>query len=715
MWTRGQMDPRRGVANAGRRWARFLRALDSRRAEFNPLDSSDRPDEAFESGWRLIVRRRALLVLALVALWGVGLHARLVYLQVVKHDEYLARAHDQQQDIIDIEATRGDVTDRDGRLLAYSVDAQLIAVRPRAVADPARTVAALCAALRDCTAGERRTLIEKFSRKRGYVPVRRARAVSPEQVARVAALELPGVAIEPDTRRYYPGGELAAHVLGFVSVDNKGLGGIEHAYNTRLTGRPGRAHVQVDALRNRVDMRVEREPVPGATIELTIDRQMQHIVERELRAGIEAHRAKGGTVIVMAPFTGEILAMASYPTFNPNTPASAKVDATTNPATQNAYEPGSTFKIVTACAAIEEGVVTAGEMIDTRPGWIKFAGRKPITEASGHNYGVLTFEEAIVKSSNVGAIKVGLRTGAERLTKYVHRFGFGEALAPDFMGQSRGIWNAAALNESGLASVSMGYQVSVTPLQMATAASAIANGGLLMEPRVVRAIVTNGRRDAVTPKVIRRAVTAETAATLRTMMEGVVDHGTATRAQLPGHLSAGKTGTAHKIDGRRYSDTDYNASFVGFVPSRSPAFTILVVIDTPRAGTHYGGTVAAPIYQKIAEALLPMAGVAPTVNPDPPVILRADRASLPTTRVRATVMPPAMVPAGGAAVMPDVRGLSAREAMRVLLGSGLRVRLDGNGFVGSQLPQPGAPIVPGTAGLLRLVRRVPDDPVEAHQ
>jgi membrane peptidoglycan carboxypeptidase len=206
---------------------------------------------------------------------------------------------------------------------------------------------------------------------------------------------------------------------------------------------------------------------------------------------------------------------------------------------------------------------------------------------------VLTFEEAIVKSSNVGAIKVGLRTGAERLTKYVHRFGFGEVLAPDFMGQSRGIWNAAALNESGLASVSMGYQVSVTPLQMATAASAIANGGLLMEPRVVRAMVTNGRREAVTPKVIRRAVTAETAAILRTMMEGVVDHGTATRAQLPGHLSAGKTGTAHKIDGRRYSDTDFNASFVGFVPSRSPAFTILVVIDTPRAGTHYGGTVPA--------------------------------------------------------------------------------------------------------------------------
>jgi cell division protein FtsI/penicillin-binding protein 2 len=567
------------------------------------------------------------------------------------------------------------------------------------------TAAAVCAALGDCTRAERAELVERLSANRRWAPIRASRDISPEQVARVTALKLPGIVLGRDTQRYYPGSELAAHVIGFVNVDNHGQAGVEYAYEKQVRGEDGLAYAQVDAHRQRLETRVERAPVPGASLELTIDTPIQHIVERELAAGVQANHARAGTAIVMDPFTGEILAMASYPTFNPNAVGDSTSDARRNRAVQDVYEPGSTFKIVTASAALEEGIVKPTDLIDTNPGYIVIPGRaRPIRDTSQH--GVLTFEDVIVKSSNVGAIKVGLRTGAERLSRYVARFGFGQALAPEFPGQSRGIWDPSHLTESSLASISMGYQVSVTPLQMVTAASAVANGGLLMEPHVVRAIVRDGRRTAIAPKVLRRVIRPETAATLTGMMEGVVSkRGTAPAANLDRYPVAGKTGTAHKVVDGRYSDTDFNASFVGFVPSRDPMFTILVVIDTPRAAGYYGGSVAAPVFKRIAEAALQQDAVPAPINRLPALLVAASGPTMPPRPARSTALVPTLMPVGGLTLMPDVAGLTAREAVRALGGVGLDVRVHGDGFVVAQTPEAGAAIEPGGSATVQLERR----------
>jgi cell division protein FtsI (penicillin-binding protein 3) len=681
-------------------------------ARFRRTGPSAAADDATDA-WRKTVRRRVFVASVGIVLWMTGVQARLVYLQVVRHDKYAADAARQQESVLRPEAPRGDILDRNGRIMAFSVDADSIYADPAMVRDAADTTARICAALGDCTARERTDLQRKLEGPGRFAYVRRSRQVSPEQVARVAALDLPGVGFQRDTGRYYPLGSLGAHVVGFVNQDNRGQAGIEQAYDKTIRGEAGLAYAQVDARRHRVQTRVDREPIPGATIELTLDLHLQHLLERELRAGIEASRAAAGTAIIMDPHTGEILAMASYPTFNPNVVNRATPDERRFRATQDVYEPGSTFKIVTAAAAIEEGIVEPDDMVDTNPGRYYIVGRKPITEASGHNYGVLTFEDAIIKSSNVGAIKVGLRTGADRITRYVHRFGFGETIAPDFPGQSRGIWNPRNLNESGLASVSMGYQVSVTPLQMAAAVSAVANGGLLMEPRIVRAVRRDGTREVVAPKVLRRAITSETAATVRRIMEGVVSRGTARVAQIEGYPAAGKTGTAHKVaENGGYSRSDYNASFVGFVPARNPEFTILVVIDTPRTSI-YGGVVAAPVFRRIAEAALQYRGVPAEVQQPVPVTpLRAAYTARP--RPRPEVMPTPVSFTGGAALMPDVRGLSGREAVRVLARVGIVARVTGSGFVHEQTPAAGTPVDTDTVGRLAL-QRDPDPPANSRE
>jgi cell division protein FtsI (penicillin-binding protein 3) len=684
---------------------RLARRLWVRRATLDPLRTEDRPAATFESSWRGSVKARIVVVLVGMGLWGAVIEARLVQWQVVQHDELSRQARRFQEQVIAPEALRGDILDRHGRLLAYSVEADSIEADPTKVKDKTATARQLCAALGDCARGEQAEILGKLSTDRQWVPIRRSREVSPEQVERVAALKLPGILLKSDTRRYYPAHELAAHVLGFVGAENTGQAGIEYAYDAVVRGVDGLGYAEVDAHRQRLETHIERAPVPGATLELTIDSPLQHIVERELEAGVAANRARGGTAVVMDPFTGEILAMASYPTFNPNAVGRSSPDDRRNRAVQDVYEPGSTFKIVTASAALQEGVVKPTDLIDTNPGSISIPGRaRPIRDT--HPHGVISFEDVIVKSSNVGAVKVGLRTGAERLSRYVNRFGFGQTLAHDFPGQSRGLWNASLTTESALASVSMGYQVSVTPLQMATAVSAVANGGLLMEPHIVRAIIRNGQRSVVAPKVVRQAILPETAATLTEIMEGVVSkEGTAPAASLDEYQVAGKTGTAHKAVDGHYTD-DYNASFVGFVPSRAPEFTILVVIDTPRANGYYGGVVSAPIFKRIAEAALRQHAVPPSFNRPAAVLVSADGPSLPPRAPRVTALYPTLVPVGGLTLMPDVRGLPARDALGVLSRVGLAVRVRGPGRGVRPAPEPGAAIDPGSWAVVELDRHL---------
>ena len=332
------------------------------------------------------------------------------------------------------------------------------------------------------------------------------RQVSPDEAKRVAALNLDGIGFTKENRRFYPNKELAAPLLGYVGIDNVGLGGLESTYDPQIRGKAGTILVHTDARRHPFS-RIEHLPTAGSTVELTIDEYLQDVAERELRAGVRENGAAGGTAIIMNPHTGEILAMASEPTFNPNAYRDSQETERRNRAVQDLYEPGSTFKVVTASAAIEEKIMPLNAMIDVSGGQIRIDRSRIVHDT--HNYGVLSFTDVIVKSSNVGAIKIGFKLGTERLSEYVNRYGFGHPVSADFPGESPGIvWRPDKWTDSALASVSMGYQVGVTPLQMVAAVSAVANGGEYVEPRVLRAIYQDGRRYAVQPKIVRRAVSA---------------------------------------------------------------------------------------------------------------------------------------------------------------------------------------------------------------
>jgi cell division protein FtsI (penicillin-binding protein 3) len=656
--------------------------------------------------WRITLKRRLLVAVSVLAIWSAAIEARLVYLQIGQHAELTERAERQQLRTVETTARRGDILDRNGRVLAYSVEADSIYAVPTGIDNPEASAAALCLALADCDPDEQQTLTDRFTRDRAFAYVRRQ--VSPDDARRVAALDLEGVGFMKENRRFYPNKDLAAQVLGYVGIDNTGLRGIEAAYNTVVSGQPGTVLIQTDA-RRRAFSRVERPPTTGATLELTIDEYLQHVAERELRAGVEENVAAGGTAVVMDPRTGEILALANWPTFNPNAYRDAQPESQRNRATQDIYEPGSTFKIVTASAALEENVVEPDDPIDVSAGQIRF-GRRVIND--DHRSGILSFTDVIVHSSNVGAIKVGLEVGRERLGHYVERFGFGARSSRDFPGESGGIvWDPSKLNDSALASVSMGYQVGVTPMQMAAAVSAIANGGELLKPRVVGAVIADGVRTPTERTVVRRAVSRSTAAAVTEIMEQVVERGTGARAKVPGFPTAGKTGTAQKIVDGRYSKSEYNASFVGFVPSREPMLTIVVVIDSPHGkNLYYGSGVAGPIFRRIADAALRHYGVAPTINPSPPVMVAAAEAPSPRP-VSSQAPSPSIVTVasgatGSAAVFPDLRGLGARDALRILAGLGMTPRLRGAGVVVEQEPAAGSPIASGVVATLTLERNV---------
>jgi cell division protein FtsI (penicillin-binding protein 3) len=691
------------------------RAARARARLGDPL-GGERPDETFEATWRRTIKQRLVLVLALLGAWATLLLGRLVVLQIVQHSDLLARSLDQQHNVIVAPAGRGDIVDRYGRVLAYSVDGASIEAAPQEIKDDAATAAALCSALGDCTAAELAELTAKFGTTKWFA-VRKARAVSQNQIDAVRALELPGIYLIAGTRRWYPLMNVAAHLVGFVSVDGKGrdnvgAAGIESKFDSVIRGREGWIQVQSDAKGQRTATRVGQAPTGGSTVELTIDLALQYAVERELAEAVRARRARGGTVVVMNPMTGEILAMASLPTFNPNALGRLQDDLSRdNRATQHVYEPGSTLKIVIASAALEEGLLKPADLVDTNPGSLKVTGRSKLIK-DDHPIGVASFEDVIVHSSNVGAVMTGRRIGAERLGRYLKRFGFGERLTTDFGGESRGVvFDSSQLDESGLASVSMGYQISVTALQMATAMSAIANGGQLVQPRLVRATITDGVRTATEPKVIRQAIAPETAGTMTTILEQVVQRGTAKAAGLTRYQVAGKTGTAKKLVDKKYSDVEFNASFVGFVPSRRPAVTIVVVIDTPRGGQYYGGQVAAPVFKRVAEAALRQLGVPPTINPVPPVVTAAG-SSASTIRPRATgrdLTTTRVAIVDGDGRMPDVIGKSGREAVWILNQAGLAPRLEGNGFVVAQSPEAGAEIAPGARAVVQLSRG-PDKP-----
>jgi cell division protein FtsI (penicillin-binding protein 3) len=666
--------------------------------------------------WRRTMAPRLGLLAGLFAACAVAVVARLAYLEVFRYDHYVAKSLDQQQRVVEVPAERGEILDRNGRVLATSVEEATVKVTRRKITDPAKAVAMLCGAL-GCDGAERARLGRDLARRSGHGTVRRL--VNTDQARRVVALGIDGIYLVPEPRRWYPHRELAGHLVGFVGLDNKGLAnkglaGLEQRYDSLLRGTPGQVLAQVDADQETFN-RVGRPPVPGQTLELTIDATLQYIAERELRAGVEENKALGGSIVILDPWSGEILAMASDPPLNANLFGSASPEQQRNRPVQDMYEPGSTFKIVTASAALEEKVWRTSDLVDTNPGYVRI-GARTIDEYEQHRYGVLSFSDVLVKSSNVGAVRIGWRIGAPTLARYVGLFGFGTRLSPDFRGNENAgsVWQPSQFNEGAVASVSMGYQVSVTPLQMASAASVIANGGELVQPRVVRAVIDGNQRQLVPRKVLRRVISPGTAAELTTIMEAVVDRGTATRAKLEDFTVAGKTGTSNKNENGHYIE-EYNTSFVGFVPSRKPAMTVLVHIDAPSKhgpNKRAGGAVAAPIFRRVADAALRYMGVAPTIDPVAPLLIQRNGAPGPIP-VSAPSAPMTIVPAlaplsAGQIVVPDLRGLSGREALRVLSGLGITPRMTGDGLVMEQDPPPGTPIDIGATCRLALRRAIPE-------
>ena len=643
--------------------------------------------------WRATLRQRVAVVAVTTAAWVACIEVRLVYLQIFRHADLVARADRQQMRTQTVPPKRGDILDRRGRVLATSVDADSIYAVPTEIADAADAADTLCAALQDCSDRERQSLSEKLGQQKAFAYVRRQ--VAPDQARRVAALNLDGIAFIKESKRFYPNKELASHLLGYVGIDNTGLEGLEFTYDSRIRGKSGTILVQTDARRHAFS-RVERPPTSGSTVELAVDEYLQHIAERELRSGVLVNRALGGTAIVMNPRTGEILAMANEPTFNPNTYRDFDETARRNRAVQDVYEPGSTFKVVTASAAIEEKVMSPDTLVDTNPGRLVIDRSRVITDDQGRNSGVLSFTNVIVKSSNIGAVKIGFKVGTDRLSRFVGLYGFGRQVSPDFPAENAGIvWSAEKWTDSALASVSMGYQIAVTPIQMVAAVSAVANGGEYVEPRIVRAIYRDGVRYQTPLKVARRTISADTAATLTSIMEGVVTNGTAKRARIDGYTIAGKTGTAQKLVNGRYSHSDHYASFVGFLPSRDPALAVVVVVDSPHGpnGDH-GGLVAAPIFKSIAEPALRYLGIPPTINPVPPVLVarRDDPAAPGTTGQDAGEPTVRLIVDEPDGTMPDLRGMTAREAVRTLVRLGISARVSGDGFVVSQEPLAGTPL-----------------------
>jgi len=549
--------------------------------------------------------RRYMMLLVLLCGFG-GILFRLVNLQVLQAAELTARADRQHQKSVTFEGARGTVTDRHGKVLAMNVEVPSVFGVPTALESPAVAARQLSPVLHV----KRDELEKKLRQDKSFVWL--ARKVEPEQGQRLEQLSLDGIGVVMEGRRFYPKGPLLAHVLGFAGMDGQGLEGLERRYESQLHGEKRVTILQRDALGRTVFPKglAEKLPAPGHALTLTIDEVVQYIAEKELEETVNQTRAKGGTVIVMEPQTGAVLALAVSPRFDPNAVGALTPDRWRNRALTDTYEPGSTMKVVVAAAALEEKVMLPGTMLFGEN------GRMSIANTTIHDHekmGWITFAQMVQKSSNIGAAKTGMALGESRLYRYLQAFGFGQRTEIDLPGEVNGLLKAPKeWGRRSLASISMGQEIGVTPLQMVTAISAIANNGVLMKPYIVSEVRDQKGQllKDVLPQVRRRVISPETARALTTILEGVVTNGTGTKAAIPGFRVAGKTGTAQKIDPRTgtYSNSQFIVSFLGYVPADAPRLAMIAVVDEPQ-GEAWGGTIAAPLFRRVGEQVLNYLGV----------------------------------------------------------------------------------------------------------
>jgi cell division protein FtsI (penicillin-binding protein 3) len=668
------------------------------------------------------VHIRLLFLAGFVLFWMSAVFGRVAYLQLFRHSEYLTRAARQQRHTIDIYPKRGIIFDRNMHPLAMSVPVQSAFAVPGEMKDRAMAARLLSGVL-EMPADEIR---EKLDSGSPFVWVKRK--LPPAKSEAVESLNLKGVYLQEENQRYYPKRELGAHVLGFVDVDERGLGGIEHEYDNLIRGKEEKVVVMADAHQRWFDGG-EAQRDHGVNVVLTIDEKIQYIAERELAAAIEKTRAPAGTVIVQDPNSGAILALANWPKFNPNAATDVPTEMRMNRAISAIYEPGSTFKLITLAAAFDQNLIREDEVFNCENGAVTVAGH---LIHDHKKYGMLTVADILANSSDVGAIKIALRLGSPKFYDYIRAFGFGTPTGVDLPGESRGLLNR--LDHWGsysIASVSMGQEVGVTPMQMITAVSSIANGGLLYKPHIVQEMK---RGDSVEPleglsalTEPKRVIRPETAATIRNLMEGVIQHGTGPKARLDGWTAAGKTGTAQKIDPAtgKYSRSSVIASFTGFAPINNPAVTILVSVDSPGGYPHGGGEVAAPVFKRIAEQILPYLDV-PRDMPMNAQLMQAAyrknadtedsslddlseidfnaqpevREDAPKPEAARTKMPSStealMSADEGGIELPDFSGKSMRDVIEACLRLGLDPVLLGTSVAIQQSPAPGSKVRRGT-------------------
>ncbi|HTA58112.1 MAG TPA: penicillin-binding protein [Candidatus Baltobacteraceae bacterium] len=667
------------------------------------------------------VHVRLLIVVGVAFLWMTAVFGRLTYLQLIRHSEYMSRAMRQQKRTIEIDPKRGTIYDRNMRPLAMSVPVESAFAIPTEIKDTAMAARLLSGVLKVPPD----SLREKLESGSTFVWVKRKMAQEEEEAIR--SLNLKGIYFQEENKRYYPKLDMAAHVLGFVDVDEHGLGGIEYEYDNRIRGKGEKIVVMADARQQKFDGSEARQD-PGESVVLTLDEKIQYIAERELAAVIQKVHAPAGSVIVQDPNTGAILALANWPKYNPNSATSVPTEARMDRAVSAIYEPGSTFKLITLAAAFDQNLIRPEEVFNCENGSIVVAGHRIHDHKK---YGDLTVAEILANSSDVGAIKIALKLGPPRFNEYIHAFGFGSPSGVDLPGESRGLvqrlehWGSFSIG-----SISMGQEVGVTPLQMINAVSTVANGGLLYKPRVVEEMRRGDRvlplEGPSAPAEPKRVIRPETAAIMRRLMEGVILNGTGKAARLDGWTAGGKTGTAQKIDPAtgRYSRTKVIASFTGFAPINNPAVTILVSVDSPEGWPHDGASVSAPVFKRIAEQVLPYLDVPRDVPLNPRLVQTAYRQNRERESVAmeddtpmdfsapaemteeaanaaeaAPVQQPPQAPnvtvtmdEGGDIQVPDFKGKTMRDVADTCMRLGLNPLLVGSSLALQQMPAAGSKV-----------------------
>ncbi|MDD2365566.1 MAG: penicillin-binding protein [Desulfuromonadaceae bacterium] len=633
-------------------------------------------------------RIRIIIIGTLFGLMFLTVIGRAFYLQILEHEKLVKKADRQHQHKVDLTPARGSILDCNGTTLAESIHMDSCYAEPRRIKDVAGTAAILAPVL----GISKKELTETLSVDKSFIWV--ARWLTPDNASRVRNMKLPGIGFAPETKRFYPNMEIAAHVIGFTGSDPNGLEGIELKYDSTIMGNTGYMITERDALGRNIAVKstVIKNPSPGKSVILTLDKTIQFIAEKELAKAVTESNAKSGMALVMEPETGKVLAMANYPTFNPNSYSRYSLPQLRNHVVTDSFEPGSTFKIFTIAAAVDTGLVRPTDVYNCENGVYKISGR---TIHDDHPHSRLSVSEVIKYSSNIGTAKIASKLGDGKMTRYLRNFGFGGRTGIDLPGESTGNLRQR-LYGIDLATISFGQGVSLSTIQLVSAMSAIANGGNLMKPYLVERIMNEDGTEVqhFEPQLVRRVISAETAAKVSKMMETVTAKGgTGTNAAVEGYRVAGKTGTAQKVDQvtRTYSLTKRIGSFVGFVPAENPKLTIAVIIDEPQ-GNKYGGVVAAPAFRNIARNSLAYLKVQPTMPIDrsakpPEESDSEDTDESETTSERDFVE---NLDVNGA--MPNFRGMSMRQVLQVMEERGINIRLIGSGRAVEQSPIPGQQI-----------------------